>query len=140
MKKYEKLRYRVNAAGAGLAMLFLIFNTVQTIFTLNSIDVSAAGIRVMEVILLNIMLSFLVFVAASEFKRYSLRWSYAGLGLGVFQALRVFFISSTIQGTARFWIAAFILAAALTLFAASAFSVVQGKRYLLALKEQSCPI
>jgi hypothetical protein len=135
MKRYEKLLYQANAVPAGLAMLFLIFNTLQTIFTLNNIDVSGAGIWVAEIILFNIVLSFLVFITASELKRYSLRWSYAGLGTGIFQGLRVFFISSTIQGAVRLCIAAALLAAACLLTIASVLSIIRGKRYLLALKE-----
>ena len=55
MKKNELLLYQTDAFSAALAMLFLIFNTFQTIFTLNTIDVQSAGIRVMEIILVNIL-------------------------------------------------------------------------------------
>ncbi|MCL2443576.1 MAG: hypothetical protein FWD13_08975 [Treponema sp.] len=70
MKKNELLLYQKNVVPSVIVMLFLIFNTFQTIITLNTIDVSAAGIRVMEIILTNIVLSFLVFIASFEIKRY----------------------------------------------------------------------
>ncbi|MCL2128251.1 MAG: hypothetical protein FWH38_08350 [Treponema sp.] len=92
MSKNERLLYQANNFSPALAFFFLFINTWQVIFTLNMIDVSAEGIRVMEIILLNILLSFLVFIVASEVKRYSLIWSWAGLGIGVFQCLRALFI------------------------------------------------
>jgi hypothetical protein len=136
MKRHEKLLYQANSTPAFLARFFLIFNTVQTIFTLNNINIAAAGLWVMQVILFNIILSFLVFIAAAEISRYSLRWSYIGLFTGIFEGLRVFFISPTIQGQPRLIIAAALLVASLFLTAGSVFSIIQGKRYLIAQTEK----
>jgi hypothetical protein len=137
MKENEKLLYQANAAPSGFAMLFLIFNTWQCIFTLNTIDVAAGGIRVMEVILMNIFLSFLVFITAFEIKRYSLRWSWAGLGIGIFQCIRIFIAP---VGLRPLVLNIFIplLAAGIFLIIASVWSLVKCGRYRMAKKEQSC--
>jgi hypothetical protein len=137
MKKNEMLLYQANTVPSTLAMFFLVFNTVQIIFSLNTVNVAAAGIRVMEIILLNILLSFLVFIAASEMKRYNLRWSLASLGIGIFQCLRYFFISAGTQD-AHTAIAVPLMLAGITLIAASVLSLVKCGRYRTAKKEQEC--
>ncbi|GHV92648.1 hypothetical protein AGMMS50268_31510 [Spirochaetia bacterium] len=135
MKQYERLLYQTNSTPGALVMVFLVINTWQTIFTLNGVNVSEAGIRIMEIILLNIFLSFLVFVTASEVKRYSLRWSWIALGIGVFQCLRIFFISSTITGGVRLNITLSLLLSGFLLIIASLLSIGKSKKYILALKE-----
>jgi hypothetical protein len=137
MKKNEMLLYQANTIPSALAMFFLVFNTVQIIFTLNTVDIAAAGIRIMEIILLNIFLSFLVFVAASEMKRYNLRWSLASLGIGIFQCLRYFFIPAGTQ-TAHNIIAVPLMLAGVILIAASVWSLVKCGRYRMAKKEHEC--
>ncbi|MDR2542569.1 MAG: hypothetical protein LBC80_03865 [Treponema sp.] len=134
MKKNEKLLYQTNKAPAALLKLFLVFNTLQAIFTLNSIDVSAVGIRVMEIILLNIVFSFVVFITSSEIKRYSLRWSWIGLVIGIIQCLRAFIIPVSEQA-ARMRIIIPLEIAGLVLIVASVWSIVQSRKYLLAKKE-----
>ncbi|GHV36995.1 hypothetical protein AGMMS49546_03530 [Spirochaetia bacterium] len=134
MKQYERLLYQANSLPGALVMLFLAFNTWQTIFTLNGVNVSEAGIRIMEIILFNILLSFVVFVAASEVKRYSLRWSRISLGIGIFQCLRIFFISSTISGGIRINITLSLLLSGFLLIIASLLSIGKSKKYILALK------
>jgi hypothetical protein len=120
-------------------MMFLVFNTCQTIFTLNAVDVSGAGIRVMEVILLNIFLSFLAFIAASEIKRYSMLWSWTALGIGIFQCLRYFLIPGSVQGKSTELIIVLSLeAAGFLLIIASVWSLIKCGRYRLAKKELSC--
>jgi hypothetical protein len=138
MKKNEMLLYQANVMPSMLAMLFLVFNTWQVIFTLNGVDVAAAGIRVMEIILLNILLSFLVFIAASEIKRYNTRWSWAALGIGVFQCLRYFLLPPVLQGgrMTAINIAAPLEAAGLLLIAASLWSLVKCRSYRMAKEEQ----
>jgi len=134
MKKNEKLLYQANVFPSALAMFFLVFNTCQTIFTLNAIDVSAAGIRVMEIILVNILLSFLVFIASSEIKRYNRLWSVIALGIGVFQCLRYFIIPS-VDANAFMRISSTLLTAGLILIIASIISLVKCGEYLSAKKE-----
>jgi hypothetical protein len=137
MKNYELLLYRPNAAPSALAMLFLIFNTVQTIFTLNAVNIAAAGIRIMEIILMNILLSFLVFIAASEIKRYNTRWSWAALAVGIFQCSRYFFIPPVSQNDYRI-ISVSLLAAGFFLITASIWSLIKCGRYRAAKKELKC--
>ena len=138
MKKNEMLLYQANVMPSALAMLFLFFNTWQVIFTLNGIDVAAAGIRVMEIILLNISLSFLVFIAASEIKRYNTRWSWAALGIGVFQCLRYFLLPGALREgiMIRINIVAPLEAAGFLLIAASVWSLVKCRSYRMAKEEQ----
>ncbi|MDR0455323.1 MAG: hypothetical protein LBH20_01400 [Treponema sp.] len=137
MKKNEVLLYQANVIPSMLAMLFLLFNTWQVIFTLNGIDVAAAGIRVMEIILLNILLSFLAFIAASEMKRYNMGWSWAALGIGVFQCLRYFLIPAALQGgrMTAINVVAPLEAAGFLLIAASLWSLVKCGNYRRAKKE-----
>ena len=135
MKKNEKLLYQANSVPSSLALLYLVFNTCQTIFTLNAIDISAAGIRVMEVILLNIILSFFVFIAASEIKRYSRLWSFFALATGIFQCLR-YYIIPAVGSDAFIRISVNLLAAGLILIIASLISIVKCNEYLQALSAQ----
>jgi len=139
--KNEILIYQTNALPSSLAMFFLVFNTFQTIFTLNTIDVSAAGIRVMEIILLNIVLSFLVFIAASEIKRYSKRWSQAALGIGIFQCLRVLLLPGGLRiNEVLFTIVIPLEAAGLLLIIAAVISIIKCRKYNTAKKELECRI
>ena len=138
MRKNEKLLYQANSVPSSLALLYLVFNTCQTIFTLNAIDVSSAGIRVMEVILLNIMLSFLVFIAASEIKRYSRLWSVISFVTGIFQCLR-YYIIPAVSGEAFIRISVTLLAAGVILIIASLMSIIKCNEYLQAQLEAKPP-
>ena len=133
----DRLLYQTNSFPSILAMLYLVFNTLQTIFTLNTIDVSAAGIRIMEIILLNIVLSFLVFIISSGIKCYSIRWSWAGLCIGVFQCARVFFIPITDFRAAMF-IAVPLILAGFILILASILSLDKCRKYRHAKEEMQC--
>jgi hypothetical protein len=135
MRQYEKLLYQANVVPSQLTMLFLVVNIWQTIFTLNAIDITVTGIRIAEIILLNIFISFLVFVTSAEVKRYSVPWAWAGLGVGVFQCMRIFFISSTIRGNVRINITVSLLISGLLLIISSVIAIDKGKKYMLALKE-----
>ena len=136
MNKNELLLYRTNSLPSSLAMLFLLFNTAQTIFTLNAVDPGATGIRIMEVILLNILLSFLVFIAASEIKRYNMSWSIAALGIGIFQCLRFFLIPGGAD-VLHIRIVVPLLTAGVILITASIISLEKCAAYRQAKKEVS---
>ena len=137
MKKNEKLLYQANVVPAALVSVCLLFNTWQTIFTLNMIDVVAVGIRVMQIILLNTLFSFLVFITSFEIKRYSFSWSYFGVGMGIFQMARIFFIP---EGTPwiRTNIALSLAVSGILLAAASFWSLVKCGKHRQARKEQEC--
>ncbi|MDR2701676.1 MAG: hypothetical protein LBB72_04525 [Spirochaetaceae bacterium] len=137
MKNYQRLIYQANAAPSGVAKLFLIFNTWQTIFTLNTLDAATAGIRIMEVIMINILLSFLVFIAAFEIKRYNLRWSRAALVIGIIQCLRCFFIPDG-PFFARINILVPLEAAGFFLILASVWSISKCRKYRQAQRELPC--
>jgi hypothetical protein len=124
--------YQGNQTPSRLALLFLAFNIWQTIFTLNAIDINSSGIRIAQIILLNIFLSFLVFIISAEMKRYSIRWAWAGLATGVFQCLRMFFISATISGGQRLNIAASLLLSGVLLALSSVVSIDRGRKRLIA--------
>jgi hypothetical protein len=134
MREHERLLYQANSLPSGIVMLFLVFNTWQTIFTLNAVDVSAAGIRIMEIILLNILLSFLVFIVAFEIKRYSSLWSWVGLGVGVVQCLRVFVNPAGINPIQPFIVFP-LLAAGFFLIMGSLWSLVKCGEYRMAKEE-----
>jgi len=137
--KNEMLLYQRNSLSSALALFFLVFNTIQTIFTLNTVDVSAAGIRIMEIILTNIVLSFLVFIAASEIKRYSLRWSWTALGIGIFQCLRYFLLPGSLRTEDVFLTIVLPLeAAGFLLIFAAVISLVKCSMYRTAKKEAEC--
>jgi hypothetical protein len=131
----ERLLYQANKIPAGLALLFLLLNTWQTIFTLNSIDVTAAGIRVMEIILTNIVLSFFVFIASFEIKRYSIRWSWAALVMGIFQCLRIFIAPVGVRPI-NFNIVFPLITAGLIMIIVSLLSLSKCHKYYTAKKEQ----
>ena len=133
----ERLLYQANTGPHVIALLFLPFNTAQTIFTLNTIDPVMAGIRVMETILLNILLSFLAFIVSSEIKRYNVRWSWAGLVIGILQFTRLFLNPYGPQGRLPLVLVP-LAAAGISLVSASLWSLAKCRLYNLAKTESLC--
>lgn len=94
----EKRLYLENKRSQQLIMLFLLGNTVFTLVYINAMSVSA---RLGFFVMLNIFLSLFVFLMAVRQKVYDLRWGYAGIALGVFQLVRLFWIPVEIINPTR---------------------------------------
>lgn len=106
MKNKEILLYSQNTISQQLLMFYLLTNTAFTIFFANTADVDKdLGLF----ILLNIILSLLGFLTAVRQRVYAIFWGYVGLGLGVFQILRVMWIPEEIMNPLNFALVAMLL-------------------------------
>ena len=81
--------YRPNAVDNLLIMLFIVFNTI---IALTSTSLMAYNIRVFVFGIFNIIFTLFLFLAASYVKRYSLKWSFIVIAIGVFQLSRLIFM------------------------------------------------
>lgn len=116
MNASEKRLYMENALSQQLILLWLAGNTLFTIFYVNSMDVDAQlGFFVM----LNIMLSLFAFLMAVRQKIYQIQWGYVGIGLALFQLLRLFWIPVEIVNPTRLLIQILLVATSAAALAAS---------------------
>lgn len=98
MKNKEILLYSQNNISQQLLMFYLLGNTAFTIFFANTVDVD---VDLGLFILLNIILSLLGFLTAVRQRVYAIFWGYVGLGIGVFQLLRLIWIPEEIMNPLR---------------------------------------
>jgi hypothetical protein len=98
MNTGEKRLYLGNATSQSLVLLYILGNTVFTIFYVNNMPVTA---ELGRFVLLNIALSLIAFLMAVRQKTYAVRWAYVGIALAVFQLLRMFWIPEVIVNPMR---------------------------------------
>ena len=116
MNNFEKRLYLDNARSQQLIMLYLLGNTVFTIFYVVDMAVDAQlGIFVM----LNIFLSLLAFLTAVRQKNYAIQWGYVGLAMAAFQLIRLLWIPEELTGSLRIFLAALLIATSISAFAGS---------------------
>lgn len=93
MKSYEKYLYQGNTISQSLLMVFIIGNTIFTIYLTNHANVDYdLGLF----ILLNIFLTLVTFLVAVRQKMYSYQSGYAGIAVAVFQFFRLLWIPDEI--------------------------------------------
>ena len=118
MNNFEKRLYLDNARSQQLIMLYLLGNTVFTIFYVVNMAVDAQlGIFVM----LNIFLSLLAFLTAVRQKMYDIQWGYVGLAMAAFQLVRLLWIPEELTGSLRIFLIALLIATSISAFAGSMF-------------------
>ncbi|GAB5493175.1 MAG: hypothetical protein Phog2KO_33900 [Phototrophicaceae bacterium] len=106
MKNKEILLYSQNTISQQLFMLYLLGNTVFTIFFANTADVDAdLGLF----IILNIVLSLLGFLTAVRQRVYAKFWGYVGFAIGVFQLVRLMWIPEEIVNPLRLLLVVLLL-------------------------------
>jgi hypothetical protein len=106
MKNNERLLYQQNTISQQLFILYLLGNTMFTIFFANTADVDYdLGLFVM----LNIVLSLLAFLTAVRQRVYAMNWGYAGLVIGAFQILRLLWIPEEIMNPLRLQLVVLLL-------------------------------
>lgn len=116
MKTHEKRLYQENSISQQLIILYILGNTVFTIFYVNSMDVSyKLGIFVM----LNIFLSLLAFLTAVRQKVYAIKWGYVGVALAIFQFARFLWIPEEIVDPIRLRLIVLLIATGLSALAGS---------------------
>jgi hypothetical protein len=116
LKKAEKMLFIQNKLGYSFVLLYLVFNTAYTIKILNSMTPNRfISIEVM----LNILLSLFVFLAAVKIKNYSVKWAYVIVGLGVFEFVRILLIPNNINGSNLLYLT-------VTLILAGVFALIGG--------------
>lgn len=120
MKTHEKRLYQENVVSQRLILLYILGNTVFTIFYVNSMDVSyKLGIFV----LLNIFLSLLAFLTAVRQKVYAIKWGYIGVALSIFQFARLLRIPEEIVDPIRLRLIILLIATGASAFAGSMICV-----------------
>lgn len=101
MKSNEKRLFVENSLSQQLIMFWLAGNTLFTILYTNNMAVTARlGIFVM----LNIALSLFAFLVAVRQKVYLIQWAYLGIGLGIFQFARLFWIPEEVVNPMRLYL------------------------------------
>lgn len=107
MNKNEKRLYLDNSLSQQLIMLYILGNTVFTIFYVVNMGVNAQlGIFVM----LNIFLSLLAFLAAVRQKMYAIQWGYVGIAMSIFQIIRLLWMPAELTGSLRILLIALLIA------------------------------
>lgn len=120
MKTHEKRLYQENVVSQRLILLYILGNTVFTIFYVNSMDVSyKLGIFV----LLNIFLSLLAFLTAVRQKVYAIKWGYIGVALSIFQFARLLWIPEEIVDPIRLRLIILLITTGASAFAGSMICV-----------------
>ena len=116
MNKHEKLMYLENSLSQQLIMLYILGNTVFTIFYVVNMAVDAQlGVFSM----LNIFLSLLAFLTAVRQKTYAVQWGYIGIALAVFQLVRLLWIPAELTGSLRLFLMALLIVTSGFAFAGS---------------------
>lgn len=86
---YEISVFKPNTMDFMLLMLFIIFNTVLTIYSTSLMEYT---IRIFIFDLFNIVLTLIMFLAAEQIKKYHQQQSYIVIGIGVFQWVHLSFL------------------------------------------------
>lgn len=116
MSTGEKRLYLENATSQSLVLLYIVGNTIFTIFYVNNMPVTSDLGRF---VLVNIGLSLLAFLMAVRQKTYVVRWAYWGILLALFQLLRLLWIPAEIVNPMRFGLQLLLLITAGLILAAS---------------------
>lgn len=99
MNTSEKRLYLENSRSQSLILLYILGNTLFTIFYVNNMPVT---VELGRFVMVNIALSLLAFLMAVRQKTYAIRWAYLGIALAVFQLVRIFWIPVVIVNPMRF--------------------------------------
>lgn len=116
MSTSEKRLYLENSTSQSLVMLYIVFNTIFTIFYVNHMPVTSDLGRF---VMVNIALSLLAFLMAVRQKAYSVLWSYIGIVMALFQLMRLFWIPVEIENPMRLGLQLLLVISAGMLLAAS---------------------
>jgi len=102
----EKWLYQENSISQQFFLLYILGNTIFTIFYVNHAVVDHnLGLFIM----LNIFLSLGSFLIAVRQKIYRMSWGYVGIAIAVFQLIRLMWIPEEIIGLMRFVIQALLV-------------------------------
>ena len=116
MSTSEKRLYLENSTSQTLVLLYIVGNTIFTIFYVNNMPVTSDLGRF---VLVNIALSLLAFLMAVRQKTYSVRFAYIGVAMAFFQLLRLFWIPVEIENPMRLALQLLLIITAGLLLAAS---------------------
>ncbi len=86
---YEISVFKPNSIDFLLLMLFIILNTILTIYSTSLMEYT---IRIFIFDLFNIVLTLIMFLAAEQIKKYHRQWSFIVIGIGIFQWLHLSFL------------------------------------------------
>ena len=116
MNTSEKRLYLDNSTSQSLVLLYIVANTIFTIFYVNNMPVTE---QLGRFVMVNIALSLLAFLMAVRLKSYAMRWAYFGIAIALFQLLRLFWIPVEIVNPLRLGLQLLLLISAGLMIAAS---------------------
>ncbi|GKX29418.1 hypothetical protein SH1V18_18980 [Vallitalea longa] len=134
MKLDEKKLYQKNKIGYNLVLIFVILDTIYTIFTLKNMAIDySIGIFIIT----NILLLMVGFLAAVKLRVYSLKWSYLSILMGVVQGIRFFFIPHELCGQVKMYLSLVLLASAVVVFIAGIVSTIKSNNRIHYINENN---
>ncbi|MFK7801315.1 MAG: hypothetical protein AB8G95_06775 [Anaerolineae bacterium] len=107
MNTGEKRLYVENTLSQQLILFWLLGNTIFTLLVVNNMAVT---VRLGFFVMLNIALSLFAFLVAVRQKTYQIQWAYFGIGLGIFQLARLFWIPEEIINPIQLYIQILLVA------------------------------
>lgn len=124
MNSSEKRLYVENSLSQQLILVWLAGNTLFTILYVNNMAVTA---RLGFFVMLNIALSLFAFLVAVRQKVYEIQWAYLGIGLGIFQLARLFWIPEEIVNPIRLYLQILLVVTSAAALAGSIICVQRSK-------------
>lgn len=116
MTTAEKRLYLQNGTSQSLVLLYIVGNTIFTIFYVNHMPVTEDLGRF---VMVNIALSLIAFLMAVRLKTYAVRWAYFGIVMALFQLLRLLWIPVEIVNPLRLGLQLLLIISAGLMIAAS---------------------
>ncbi len=124
MNASEKRLYVENSLSQQLILFWLAGNAAFTILTVNNMDVT---VRLGFFVMLNIGLSLFAFLVAVRQKVYLINCAYAGIGLGLFQFARLFWIPAEIIDSPRLIIQILLIATSVAALVSSVICIQRSR-------------
>lgn len=124
MNTGEKRLYVENSLSQQLIIFWLAGNTVFTLLYVNNMAVTA---RLGFFVMLNIALSLFAFLVAVRQKVYLMQWAYLGIGLGIFQFARLFWVPEEIVNPVRLYIQILLVATSVAAIAGSVICIQRSR-------------
>lgn len=109
MNTGEQRLYVENYFSQRMILFWLAGNTIYTLLYVNNVTVS---VQMGFFVMLNIALSLFAFLIAVRQRVYLVQWAYAGIGLAVFQFLRLLWVPEELVNPMRLYVQALLVATA----------------------------
>ena len=110
MNTGEKRLYVENHLSQQLILFWLAGNTIFTLLYVNNVTVS---VQMGFFVMLNIALSLFAFLVAVRQRVYLIQWAYAGIGLAIFQLMRLYWVPEELVNPIKLYLQILLVATSL---------------------------